>query len=133
MFSRKRHQMRRLYDLACLLAKQVLSQLSYTPIVKLTLLLKHSFARRNRFLRILVKWSNPCLETSVVVVGLPLSISSWCLKPGGASAQRQRAGPSFNLRCVRHHEYDTQLWHHWAAMFAIRHRRKYQRNGDPKY
>lgn len=40
-------------------------------------------------------------------------------------ALRQRAGPSF--------EYDTQLWHHWAAMFAIRHRRKYQRNGDPKY
>jgi hypothetical protein len=28
---RKRHQMRHLCDLACLLAKQVLSQLSYTP------------------------------------------------------------------------------------------------------
>ena len=31
MFPRKRHQMRHLCDLACLLAKQVLSQLSYTP------------------------------------------------------------------------------------------------------
>jgi len=30
------------------------------------------------------------------------------------------------------HEW-IKLWHHWAAMFAIRHRRKYQRNGDPKY
>jgi hypothetical protein len=33
MFPRKRHQMRHLCDLACLLAKQVLSQLSYTPPV----------------------------------------------------------------------------------------------------
>ena len=31
MFPRKRHQMRHLCDLPCLLAKQVLSQLSYTP------------------------------------------------------------------------------------------------------
>jgi hypothetical protein len=54
-------------------------------------------------------------------------------QPDGAGALRQRAGPSFNLSCVRHHEYDTQLWHHWVAMFAIRHRRKHQRNGDPKY
>src|SRR6266700_2030761 len=31
VFPRKRHQMRHLCDLVCLLAKQVLSQLSYTP------------------------------------------------------------------------------------------------------
>ncbi len=31
MFPRKRHQMRHLFDLTCLLAKQMLSQLSYTP------------------------------------------------------------------------------------------------------
>ena len=31
MFPRKRHQMRNLCDLPCLLAKRVLSQLSYTP------------------------------------------------------------------------------------------------------
>jgi len=30
---RKRHQMRHLLDLPCLLAKQVLSQLSYTPML----------------------------------------------------------------------------------------------------
>src|SRR5438132_9404847 len=30
-FARKRHQMRHLCDLLCLLAKQMLSQLSYTP------------------------------------------------------------------------------------------------------
>jgi hypothetical protein len=41
MFPRKRHQMRHLYDLACLLAKQVLSQLSYTPTEELLLILKH--------------------------------------------------------------------------------------------
>ena len=33
MYPRKRHQMRHLCDLACFLAKQVLSQLSYTPTV----------------------------------------------------------------------------------------------------
>ncbi len=32
VFPCKRHQMRHLYDLTCLLAKQVLSQLSYTPV-----------------------------------------------------------------------------------------------------
>ncbi len=32
VFPRKRHQMRHLCDFACFLAKQVLSQLSYTPI-----------------------------------------------------------------------------------------------------
>jgi hypothetical protein len=37
------------------LAKQVLSELSYTPIVKATLILKHFLARRNPFLRISVK------------------------------------------------------------------------------
>jgi len=31
MIPRKRHQMRHLCDFACFLAKQVLSQLSYTP------------------------------------------------------------------------------------------------------
>ena len=34
-----------------LLAKQVLSQLSYTPTVKVTLILKHFRALRNPFLR----------------------------------------------------------------------------------
>ena len=38
---RKRHQMRHLCDLACLLAKQVLSQLSYTPALEVALILKH--------------------------------------------------------------------------------------------
>ena len=37
-----------------LLAKQVLSQLSYTPTVEATLILKHFRAYRNPFLRILV-------------------------------------------------------------------------------
>ena len=40
-----------------LLAKQVLSQLSYTPTVRETLILKHFRTRRNPFLRILVTWS----------------------------------------------------------------------------
>ena len=40
-----------------LLAKQVLSQLSYTPTVEVTLILKHFRARRNPFLRFSVIWS----------------------------------------------------------------------------
>jgi hypothetical protein len=50
-FPRKRHQMRHLCDFACFLAKQVLSQLSYTPTVVVTSILKHSSACRNPFLR----------------------------------------------------------------------------------
>jgi hypothetical protein len=38
---RKRHQMRHLCDLACLVAKQVLSQLSYTPTAGFLFILKH--------------------------------------------------------------------------------------------
>jgi hypothetical protein len=38
-----------------LLAKQVLSQLSYTPTVGVNFILKHFRARRNPFLRTLVK------------------------------------------------------------------------------
>ena len=59
MFPRKRHQMRRLCDLACLLAKQVLSQLSYTPTVGVPFILKHFHRFQNSFLRILVRWSEP--------------------------------------------------------------------------
>ena len=54
-----------------LLAKQVLSQLSYTPTVEVTLILKHFRARRNPFLRILVKtvpklFQNPRLQRQVL-------------------------------------------------------------------
>ncbi|HWO39987.1 MAG TPA: hypothetical protein VNO32_65305, partial [Candidatus Acidoferrum sp.] len=38
---RKRHQMRHLFDFARFLAKQVLSQLSYTPTFGVTFILKH--------------------------------------------------------------------------------------------
>ena len=41
MRPRKRHQMRHLFDFACFLAKQVLSQLSYTPMFGVTFILKH--------------------------------------------------------------------------------------------
>jgi hypothetical protein len=41
------------------LAKQVLSQLSYTPTVRDALILKHFRTRRNPFLRITVTWSEP--------------------------------------------------------------------------
>jgi hypothetical protein len=40
-----------LYDLTCILAKQVLSQLSYTPTAGVTFILKHFRALRNPFLR----------------------------------------------------------------------------------
>jgi hypothetical protein len=51
VFPRKRHQMRHLCDFACFLAKQVLSQLSYTPTFGATFILKHFRALRNPFLR----------------------------------------------------------------------------------
>jgi hypothetical protein len=50
VFPRKRHQMRHLCDFARF-AKQVLSQLSYTPTFGLTFILKHFRALRNPFLR----------------------------------------------------------------------------------
>jgi hypothetical protein len=54
-----------------LLAKQVLSQLSYTPTVEVTLILKHFRARRNPFLRIMVTtvpklFQNPHLQWQVL-------------------------------------------------------------------
>jgi hypothetical protein len=42
-----------------LLAKQVLSQLSYTPTVEAIFILKHFCLYRNPFLRLLVMWSEP--------------------------------------------------------------------------
>jgi hypothetical protein len=42
-----------------MLAKQVLSQLSYTPTVGTTLILKHFRVFQNPFLRILAFWSEP--------------------------------------------------------------------------
>src|SRR5260370_21504522 len=53
MFPRKGHQMRNLCDLSCLLAKQVLSQLSYTPTVPVPFILKHFSRFQNPFPRIL--------------------------------------------------------------------------------
>ena len=41
------------------LAKQVLSQLSYTPTVGVTFILKYFRALRNPFLRFSVIWSEP--------------------------------------------------------------------------
>jgi hypothetical protein len=41
------------------LAKQVLSQLSYTPTARVTFILKHIRARRNPFLRFSVISSEP--------------------------------------------------------------------------
>jgi len=58
-FPCKRHQTRHLCDLLCLLAKQVLSQLSYTPTREATLILKHFPPFRNPVLRIFVIWSEP--------------------------------------------------------------------------
>jgi hypothetical protein len=48
-----------LLESGLVLAKQVLSQLSYTPTVGVTLILKHLPAFRNPFLRIFVIWSEP--------------------------------------------------------------------------
>ena len=41
--ARRRHQMRHLCDLRCLVAKQVLSQLSYTPTVNPLILIDFSW------------------------------------------------------------------------------------------
>jgi hypothetical protein len=42
-----------------LLAKQVLSQLSYTPTVRVTFILKHFSRFQNPFPRVLRRWSEP--------------------------------------------------------------------------
>ena len=47
------------FDLICLLAKQVLSQLSYTPTVGTTYILKHFRPFQNPFLRFSSVWSEP--------------------------------------------------------------------------
>jgi hypothetical protein len=47
--------MRHLCDLTCLLAKQVLSQLSYTPTEGLPFILKHLLQFQNPFLRIFIE------------------------------------------------------------------------------
>jgi len=49
--------MRHLCDFARFLAKQVLSQLSYTPTVEVTLILKYFRPLRNPFLGFSVIWS----------------------------------------------------------------------------
>jgi len=51
--------MRHLSDLRCLLAKQVLSQLSYTPTKGVPFILKHLPRFQNPFLRIFIEWSEP--------------------------------------------------------------------------
>jgi hypothetical protein len=52
------------------LAKQVLSQLSYTPKAEAILILKHFLPFRNPIVRIFESGVNPCFET-VFVVRLP--------------------------------------------------------------
>ena len=56
---RTRHQMRHLGDLHCFFAKQVLSQLSYTPTEEVPFILKHLPRFPNPFLRIFIEWSEP--------------------------------------------------------------------------
>ena len=51
--------MRHLSDFPCLLAKQVLSQLSYTPTEGVPFILKHLPRFQNAFLRIFIEWSDP--------------------------------------------------------------------------
>jgi hypothetical protein len=55
--------MRHLSDFPCLLAKQVLSQLSYTPTEGVPFILKHLPRFQNPFLRIFIEWSDPWSET----------------------------------------------------------------------
>jgi hypothetical protein len=57
-----------------LLAKQVLSQLSYTPTAGLPLILKHLHRFQNPFRRIFIQWSEPLFETVLLLaVGLALA------------------------------------------------------------
>src|SRR5260370_42007081 len=49
-----------------LLAKQVLSQLSYTPTVGVALILKHFSGFQNSFLGIPVRWGEPLFNTHPV-------------------------------------------------------------------
>ena len=70
MFPRKRHQMRNLCDLPCLLTKQVLSQLSYTPTVRVPFILKHFSRFQNPFPRIL-RQTVPHLLSPAKITSVP--------------------------------------------------------------
>src|SRR5713226_8012426 len=59
-----------------LLAKQVLSQLSYTPTVGVTFILKHFPRFQNPFLRILVRWNEPLCESLHATRAVPLCAPS---------------------------------------------------------
>jgi hypothetical protein len=52
------------------LAKQVLSQLSYTPTVGVPFILKHLPRFQNPFLRIFIEWSEPEKCDSLIVHSL---------------------------------------------------------------
>ncbi len=87
--TRKRHQMRHLCDLGCLLAKQVLSQLSYTPTAGVTFILKHFRPFQNPFPRILVRTVpkpsqnsrlRGCHQSCTQICSS--QIGSWCFEAG---------------------------------------------------
>jgi hypothetical protein len=75
------------------LAKQVLSQLSYTPTARVTFILKHFRARRNPFLCFSVITVPNCTETFLNAVCLRLS---YCHCVG--SAVQVREGFTFHLQ-----------------------------------
>ena len=58
------------------LAKQVLSQLSYTPTAGVTSILKHFRRFQNPFLRLSILWSEACFETVLVCSSCKLSVRS---------------------------------------------------------
>jgi len=57
--NRKRKQDMEGLERVILLAKQVLSQLSYTPTEGVPFILKHLPRFQNAFLRIFIEWSDP--------------------------------------------------------------------------
>src|SRR5713226_92972 len=105
-----------------LLAKQVLSQLSYTPTVGVTFILKHFHQFQNSFLGILVRWSEPYFETVFAGRGNfndPRSTTRWSSVRGGLDAVQLRVltafGHQFIVRADLHEsrtvEYDDEIGH----------------------
>jgi hypothetical protein len=74
-----KHRMERLEWLG-VLAKQVLSQLSYTPTVRVTFIVKHFRGFQNPFSRILGQWSEPLDRDSSVLDPLRERSSKWSEK-----------------------------------------------------
>ncbi len=81
-----------------MVAKQVLSQLSYTPTVGVTSILKHFRRFQNPFLRFSILWSEPRFETVLVCSSRVSVRSENLISARDYFAQKLNFNPNWTLR-----------------------------------